>query len=31
LPEADLELIVRAAEDAGRIALAHWRGAFRHW
>ena len=31
MPEADLSLIVQAAEDAGQIALAHWRGAFRHW
>lgn len=31
MPEADLSLIVRAAEDAGRIALAHWRGDYRHW
>ncbi|SDK48201.1 3'(2'),5'-bisphosphate nucleotidase CysQ [Paracoccus chinensis] len=31
MPEADLDLIVRAAEEAGQIALAHWRGTFRHW
>ena len=31
MPEADLDLIIRAAEEAGRIALAHWRGTFRHW
>lgn len=31
MPEADLDLIVRAAEQAGRIALAHWRDDFRHW
>ena len=31
MPEADLDLILRAAEEAGRIALAHWRGTFDHW
>ena len=31
MPEADLDLIVQAAQEAGRIALAHWRGTFRHW
>lgn len=31
MPEADLDLILRAAVDAGRIALSHWRGTFRHW
>ncbi|MDO5369832.1 3'(2'),5'-bisphosphate nucleotidase CysQ [Paracoccus sp. (in: a-proteobacteria)] len=31
MPEADLDLITRAAEDAGQIALAHWRGDYRHW
>lgn len=31
MPEADLDLIVRAAEEAGRIALSHWRGDYQHW
>lgn len=31
MPESDLALIRQAAVDAGEIALAHWRGRFRHW
>lgn len=31
MPESDLALIRQAAVAAGEIALAHWRGRFRHW
>lgn len=31
MPARDLDLIREAAEDAGRIAMSHWRGRFRHW
>lgn len=31
MPGSDLALICEAAEDAGRVALGFWRGAFRHW
>mgnify|MGYP003342508834 CR=1 FL=1 len=31
MPESDLALLVRAAQAAGEIAMAHWRQSPRTW